>query len=177
MSGDNTATTLSFEEIVEKHSDFVYNVALRMTSDPHDAEDVMQEAFLSAYRAFSRFRGQSSVTTWLYRITVNTALMKHRKEKKGKYLTDTGIDDIDIPNWADSPEQAALDSELRASIQAGLSKLPPDLRTAVVLRDVQGLSGNETAEVLKIPVATLKTRLHRGRVLLRKYLEGYARGR
>ena len=174
---DSASSTLRFEEIVEKHGDFVYNVALRMTGDPHDAEDVMQEALISAYRAFLRFRGQSSVTTWLYRITVNAALMKHRKEKKDKYLTETGYEDVEVPDWSDNPEKAALDSELREAIQNGLARLPPDLRMAVILRDVQGLSGAEAADVLDAPLATLKTRLHRGRILLRKYLEEYTRSR
>ena len=151
MSKEPTATTLNFDEIVEKHGDFVYNVALRMTSDHHEAEDVMQDALLSAFRAFPKFQGKSSITTWLYRITVNAALMKHRKEKNAKYLTETGVEDMDVPNWADNPEKAALDSELRDAIQDGLSQLPPDLRMAVILRDVQGLSGAEAAEALNAP--------------------------
>ena len=177
MSKEPTATTLNFDEIVEKHGGFVYNVALRMTSDHHEAEDVMQDALLSAFRAFPKFQGKSSITTWLYRITVNAALMKHRKEKNAKYLTETGVEDMDVPNWADNPEKAALDSELRDAIQDGLSQLPPDLRMAVILRDVQGLSGAEAAEALNAPLATLKTRLHRGRILLRKHLEMYTKSR
>ena len=146
MSTGERTEPLDFEQIVEMHSGFVYNVALRMTGDPDEAEDVAQEAFISAYRAFPRFRGESAVTTWLYRITVNAALMKRRKERKAKYLTETGYEDMEIPNWADNPEKAALDSELQEAIQKGLSQLPPDLRMAVILRDVQGLSGAEAAE-------------------------------
>ena len=174
---DNATSTLGFDEIVEKHGDFVYNVALRMTGDHHEAEDVMQEALISAYRAFPRFRGQSSITTWLYRITVNAALMKHRKEKKGKYLTQDGYEDMEVPDWSDNPEKAALDSELRDAIQDGLARLAPDLRLAVILRDVQGLSGTEASEALHLPLATVKTRLHRGRILLRKHLEEYTRSK
>ncbi|MBI4307646.1 MAG: sigma-70 family RNA polymerase sigma factor [Chloroflexi bacterium] len=163
----------AFTELVEKHSSLVYNVALRMMGNPQDAEDITQEVFLSAFKALPNFRGQSEVSTWLYRIAVNACLMKIRKEKKSRYLVDTGYEDIDIPDWAESPEKAALNTELHETIQDGLARLPPDLRTAVVLRDVQGLSGEEAANVLGIPVATLKTRLHRGRLLLRKHLGTY----
>lgn len=162
-----------FSEIVEKYGDFVYNVALRMTSDPHEAEDAMQDAFISAYRAWDRFRGESAITTWLYRITVNAVLMKRRKEKKERATTTTGFEGWEVPDRAEDPERAALTSELQAAINEGLAKLPRDLRMAVVLRDVQGFSGQEAAEMLKIQVSTLKTRLHRGRVLLREHLGKY----
>ncbi len=175
VSTESKTGALSFEEVVEKHADFVYNVALRMTGDPTEAQDVMQEAFISAYRAFPKFRGESAITTWLYRITVNAALMKRRKEKKSKSVTLTGYEESDVEDWAQDPERAALDSELQTAIQDGLKKLPPDLRMAVVLRDVQGLSGEEAAQAQGVPVATLKTRLHRGRMLMRKHLDGYLR--
>ena len=169
----------TFEEIVESFGVFVYNVALRMMGDPHDAEDVTQEAFIDAFRAWDRFRGESQVSTWLYRITVNRSLMKLRKEKKRRQLTQTGIEDMDVVNWVnrsdESPERAALSSELRERLEEGINLLPPDLRAAVVLRDVQGLSNNEAAEALGTSVLALKARLHRGRVLLRKHLEGYVR--
>ena len=93
-----------FDSLVEQYSSFVYNVALRMMGKPEDAEDVAQDAFLSAYRAFERFRGESRVTTWLYRITVNAALMKLRKEKRARTLTETGLDDMEIADWTETPE-------------------------------------------------------------------------
>ncbi len=172
MSSPSTET---FEEIVEKYGEFVYNVALRMMADPHEAEDVTQEAFIDAFRAWERFRGESQVSTWLYRITVNRSLMKLRKEKKRRLLTETGYEDRNMVSWSDSPERQALGSELREKLQEGISLLPPDLRAAVVLRDVQGLSNTEASEALGISVASLKARLHRGRVLLRNYLEEYVR--
>ena len=108
---DSEAGVPDFEAIVEEFSDFVYNVAFRMMGKPEDAEDVAQEAFLSAYRAFHRFRGESKVTTWLYRITVNAALMKLRKEKRSRTLTRTGLEDIDI---GDSPANHPETSSSRA---------------------------------------------------------------
>ncbi|MCH7552556.1 MAG: sigma-70 family RNA polymerase sigma factor [Chloroflexi bacterium] len=173
MCPDTHTGTLSFEEIVEKYGDFVYNVALRMTNDPHEAEDAMQDAFLSAYRAFERFRGESQVTTWLYRITVNAVLMKRRKEKKTRTLVQPGVEELNIPDGGEGPERAALRSELQDRIGEGLQRLPEGLRMAVILRDVQGLSGAEAAEALNIEVSTLKTRLHRGRVQLREFLADY----
>ncbi len=166
---------LDFEEIVEKYSDFVYNVAFRMMGKPEDAEDVAQDAFISAYRALDRFRGDARVTTWLYRITVNAALMKLRKEKRARTLTQTGLEDVDLPDWGATPEQSAVTSELGEKLQEGISMLQPELRGAVILRDVEGLSNAEAAEALEITVSSLKSRLHRGRILLRKYLSDYVK--
>ena len=166
---DQSAVT--FEETVEKYGDFVYNVALRMMGNPHDAEEVAQEAFIDAFRAWERFRGESQVSTWLYRITVNRSLMRLRKEKRARELTQTGYDDAEIANWArspDSPEREALRGELGEKLEEGLNLLPPDLRAAVVLRDIQGLSNEEASEAQGISIPALKARLHRGRVLLQK---------
>ena len=173
MSSESSAETLTFSEIVEKHGDFVYNVALRMTNDPHEAEDAMQEAFISAYRAWDRFRGESAISTWLYRITVNAVLMKRRKEKKTRTLVQPGVEELSLPDTGEGPEQAALNAELQERIAEGLAELSEDLRMAVILRDVQGLSGAEAAEALGVEVSTLKTRLHRGRLQLRETLSGY----
>jgi RNA polymerase sigma-70 factor (ECF subfamily) len=168
-----------FSEMVEAYSSMAYNIALRMLRNTADAEDAVQEAFISAYRAFPKFKGQSKVSTWLYRIVVNACLMKIRKEQvRSKYLANTGYDDSVVPNWRDAdspnePERAALNSELRDLLDEGLSRLSPELRAAVVLRDVQGFTTEEAATTLDLTVSSLKARLHRGRVLLRKHLEGY----
>lgn len=168
-----------FDEMVEAYSSMAYNIALRMLRNTADAEDAVQEAFISAYRAFPKFKGQSKVSTWLYRIVVNACLMKIRKEQvRSKYLANTGYDDLVVYNWRDAdspnePERAALNSELRDVLDQGLSRLSPDIRAAVVLRDVQGFTTQEAATTLDLTVPSLKARLHRGRVLLRKYLEGY----
>ena len=174
MADDDTTDGLDFERLVEEHSDFVYNVAYRMMGNHEDAEDVAQDAFLSAYRAFDRFRGESRVTTWLYRIATNAALMRLRKTKLARSLTHTGIDDLEVPDWSQTPERAAQNSELQDKLRQGLDRLEPDLRAAVVLRDVQGLSNAEAAEVLDLSVAALKSRLHRARVMLRQFLTEYA---
>ena len=172
MEKDSTSDR-DFEGIVEQYGDFVYNVAYRILNNQADAEDAAQEAFLSAYRNFYRFRGESSVSTWLYRIPVNASLMKLRKDRRKNFLTQTGYDDTQLVSWTEGPERAALNSELRQQVEEGLSLLPPNLRVAVVLRDIQGMSNEGAAEILKASVSSLKSRLHRGRVLLRKHLQQY----
>lgn len=168
-----SAKAKEFEELVEKHSDMVYNVAYRIMGNPHDAEEVAQEALLSAYRAYDRFRGDSQVKTWLYRITTNAALMRIRKEKRANELTQTGIEDMELPSREPLPDDLAERQELAEKLKAGIALLPPDFRAAVVLRDVEGLDNTEAADALGITVANLKSRLHRGRLLLRKYLADY----
>ena len=163
-----------FTTLVEKCSDMAYNVALRMLRNPADAEDAVQEAFISAYRALPSFKGQSRLSTWLYRIVVNICLMRIRKNKtRAKYLTLTGYDDVIVPDWSNDPEKAAVNSELRGVLETGLNKLPPDLRAAVILRDVRGFSTEEAAQILQLTIPALKSQLQRGRVLLRKYLEPF----
>ena len=162
-----------FEEIVAEYGDFVYNLAYRVLGNTADAEDAAQDAFLAAYRNFSRFRGESKVSTWLYRIAVNAALMKLRRDRPRNFLTQTGYDDMQLVSPTDGPERLALNSELREHLERGLDLLPENLKTPVILRDVQGLSNEEAAEVLEISISSLKARLHRGRVLLRKYLHPY----
>ena len=162
-----------FEEIVAEYSGFVYNLAYRVLGNTADAEDAAQDAFLAAYRNFSKFRGESKVSTWLYRIAVNAALMKLRRDRPRNFLTQTGYDDMQLVSPTDGPERLALNSELREHLERGLDLLPENLKTPVVLRDVQGLSNEEAAEVLEISISSLKARLHRGRILLRKHLEPY----
>ncbi len=168
-----TQTRLDFESIVENYSDFVYNLTYRVLGNNADAEDAAQDAFLSAYRSFQCFRGESSVSTWLYRIAVNAALMRLRKDRQKNLLTQTGYDELRITNPSEGPEKQALNSELRERLEQGLGLVAPHLRAAVVLRDVQGLNNEEAAAVLDISVSSLKARLHRGRVLLRQYLQDY----
>ncbi len=162
-----------FENIVEEYGDFVYNLTYRILGNHADAEDAAQDAFLAAYRNFHRFRGESKVSTWLYRIATNAALMKLRKDRNPRTLTQTGYDELQLTSPLEGPEKLALNSELRQHLEERLELLPPNLKTAVVLRDVQGLSNEEAAEVLNISVSSLKARLHRGRVLLRQHFQEY----
>jgi RNA polymerase sigma-70 factor (ECF subfamily) len=176
QAGERGNAPADFEKIVTEHSSFVYNVAYRMMGSHEEAEEVVQDTFLSAYRARDRFRGASQVTTWLYRIAVNAALMRLRKKsRKVEVPTDPAVivAKHDSPDQAATPDQAALGGELAEVIQKAIGTLPPELRAAVVLRDVQGLTNEEAAGALEISVSALKTRLHRGRVALRAHLAPY----
>ena len=164
-----------FTEIVEQYSDLAYSVAFRMLRNVEDAEDAVQEAYISAFKALPNFKGQSKLSTWLYRIVVNACLMKIRKDKsKAKYLSEKTFDDAIVYDWKNDPEEAAVNSELRSMLESGLDHLSPDLRAAVVLRDIQGLSTEESADVLNISIASLKSRLHRARIMLRRHLDEYS---
>ena len=109
----------------------------------------------------------------MYRIATNAALMKLRKERPRRNLTQPGYEEIELPSPGEGPEKLALNSELRQHLEQGLDMLQPNLKTAVVLRDVQGLSNEEAAHILDISVSSLKTRLHRGRIFLRQHLQEY----
>jgi RNA polymerase sigma-70 factor, ECF subfamily len=161
-----------FVRMVEEYADRVYNVALRITGNPADAEDAMQSAFESAYREWPHFRGQARPTTWLYRIAVNTALQRVRSRHPSDYLSDLP-DEGEVRDWSASVVELAERSEFHAVLYDGLSQLPPDFRAVLVLRDIDGLSAAEAAEALEITVQALKSRLHRARALLRAQLADY----
>ena len=163
----------TFGSIVEQYTSYAYNIAYRMMHDPADADDVVQDAFLSAYRARERFRGDAQVTTWLYRIVVNAALQKIRKERKPQRMAQASVDDVEIRDWSPGPESQTLNEELREKLEEAIGELSEDLRTAVVLRDVQQLTTEEAATIVGISVPAFKARLHRGRVNLREQLDTY----
>ena len=163
----------AFEQLVAEHADRLYSIALRITGSPSDAEDALQEAFVSAYRNLARYRGEASPRTWLYRITLNAALQRLRERPPHEYLDEESEAAEGPRDWTDRAEDPAVAAELRERVEAALADLPPDYRAAVVLRDVEGLSAREAAQVLDIGEAALKSRLHRGRVLLRQLLEEY----
>ncbi|MBM3939404.1 MAG: sigma-70 family RNA polymerase sigma factor [SAR202 cluster bacterium] len=163
----------AFSAIVEKYTDYAFNVAFRMLGNAADAEDAVQDAFLSAYRARDRFRGDAQVTTWLYRIVVNAALQKIRKERKPAAQSQGNVEDLELVDWSSGPEATLLNDELRAKLDEALDTLPDDLRATVVLRDVQQLSTQEAADVVGVSEAAFKARLHRARVTLRNYLHAY----
>ena len=113
----------TFEDIVTEYGDFVCNRTYRILGNHADAEDAAQDAFLAAYRNFERFRGESRIGTWLYRIATNAALMKLRKERPRRNLTQTGYEEIDLPSPGEGPEKLALNSELREHLEQGLDML------------------------------------------------------
>jgi RNA polymerase sigma-70 factor (ECF subfamily) len=166
----------AFEQVVAEYADRLYGVAVRITGSSPDAEDAVQEAFLNAFRNLRQFRGAANPHTWLYRITVNAALQRVRERRPQEYLDDSAPVAAPAASWNSVGDDAAVTTELREHVELALSRLPPDYRTAVILRDVEGLSAVEAAQVLEIGEAALKSRLHRGRVMLRQLLDEYLQG-
>lgn len=170
----------AFARLVEAYSPAVYRVALKILNDPQDAEDVLQETFIKALRALPNFEGRSSLSTWLYRIAVNEALMVVRKRRPDSVSIDAEKDDgeeasppVEIRDWCCLPEGDLLSAESRQFLDQAILNLSPALRAVFVLRDVQGLSVKETAEALNVSEAVIKTRLLRARLKLRESLSVY----
>jgi RNA polymerase sigma-70 factor (ECF subfamily) len=173
----------AFAQLVEKYEARVYNLARKMMRDPQDAEDVLQETFISVFRHLKDFQGDSSFSTWLYRIATNASLMKLRGRKTPALSLDEpaesdgdGALPREIVDWGITPEEALLSGEVRAQMDTAVDSLPESLRAVFVLRDIEGLSVQETADVLSISVPNVKTRLHRARLMLRENLSAYFKG-
>ena len=162
----------AFEELVRIYADRLHAVVLRLCATPHDAEEITQEAFLRAWRAIARFDGRSQFFTWLYRIGVNEA--KRRADRSQARVRVVSIDEAQLPELPDprgAPESRAQQSEVRVALERAVRALPIDYRAPLVLRDIEGLSTREAAEVLGVSEAALKSRLHRARASVRKALE------
>jgi RNA polymerase sigma-70 factor (ECF subfamily) len=175
QAGDQT----SFRELVTRYEGKVYRLALKMVRDPQDAEDVLQETFINVYRHLDTFRGDSEFSTWIFRIATNASLMKLRSAKPTLSLdgassdTEEEVFPLELADWSGAPDEMLLNSEIRAQMDAALAQLPETLRAVFILRDVQGLSIQETARVLDISIPNVKTRLHRARFALREKLACY----
>lgn len=160
----------AFEELVRRHRDRLWAVALRTTADPEEAADALQDAFISAYRRADSFRGESAVTTWLHRIVVNASLdrLRRRAVRATAPLPD---DNDDLPGRTVADPTDSMDRrELELVVTAALADLPPDQRDAVVLVDVEGWSVEEAARHLGVPEGTIKSRCFRGRAKLARSL-------
>ncbi|WP_236790340.1 RNA polymerase sigma factor SigM [Amycolatopsis sp. GM8] len=161
-AGDGSA----FSELVRRHRDRMWAVALRTLRDPEEAADALQDAFISAFRAAGNFRAESQVTTWLHRIVVNACLdrVRRRQARPTVPLPETGF------NEPATPRDSMADRETRLVIQSALDQLPEDQRAPIVLVDVEGYSVSETAKLLGIAEGTVKSRCARGRAKLAKVL-------
>jgi RNA polymerase sigma-70 factor, ECF subfamily len=165
---------------VERHSATVYNLALRMMGSPQEAEEVLQETFISAFRSVDRFEGRSQLGTWLYRIAYNAALMRLRKRQIPTSSIDEpmiGDEGEELPrqliDWTGLPDDVVLNNELRRVLDQAVEELSPTLRSVFVLRDIEGLSTAEVAEALGLTETNVKVRLHRARLALREQLTSY----
>lgn len=169
LSSEGTPDIVAFEQLVAEYEDRVYGIALRITGSPTDAEDAMQDAFMQAFRAWDTFRGASSPTTWLYRIAVNAARMRVRSRRPVEPLPEHG-NSSEYVDWSADTLQAVLRGELHQQLEAAIVRLPEDLRVVLILRDIESRSTSETADILDLSEAAVKSRLHRARVSLRDHL-------
>ena len=170
----------AFEELVKRYDRKLFRIAQHVTRNREDAQDVVQEAFLRAFRNLDQFQGNSQLSTWLIRITINQSLMKMRKayRKKEVCVDQEGLKDLselslDAVDWAPNPEERYRSSELRTILINALQTLQSGLSLVFVLRDVEGLSTDETSAALGLTQAAVKTRLMRARLQLRHYLTPY----
>jgi RNA polymerase sigma-70 factor (ECF subfamily) len=166
----------AFEELVRRHADRLYIVVLRFTGDSAEAEEVVQEAFLRAWRGIGRFEGRSQFFTWLYRIGLNEA--KRRATRR------PGLDVVSVeegaleqtPDLRLAPEPQAEQNDLRAALERAVRALPPKYRAPLILRDIEGLSTQEAAEIMDLREAAFKSRLHRARLAVRDAVGDYLVG-
>jgi len=171
QKGDKQA----FDMLVVKYQSRVMSIVSRLVRDHHEAQDIVQEAFIKAYRALPRFRGDSAFYTWLYRIAVNTA--KNHLVSKGRRPAIEGVEleeaeVVGIPSLQDdeSPERQLLRDELEQVIYGAINKLPDDLKTAITLREFEGLSYEDISKVMDCPVGTVRSRIFRAREAIDKQI-------
>ncbi len=174
-SGDVNA----YEALVLDNQNRVYSLALRMTGNADDAQDLSQEAFIKAYTSLDKFKGLSSFSTWIYTIAANLCRDFLRKSKKGEITSITYIsedntsEDIDIPDIRPDPQDELERAELRRYIADGLLTLSVDHRQIIIMRDINGMSYDEIAAALNISIGTVKSRIARGRLKLAAFISQY----
>lgn len=164
-----------FEELLKKTHAQAFHLALRLTGSRTDAEDLVQEAFMRAYRFFHRYDNRLPFSSWLYRILTNAHIDEVRRRGKLKTTSldephwDTGAV-LELPDETNSPERLMMTSEMEAEVQEGLTNMTPDFRIAVLLADMEGMSYEEVAQIMGTSVGTVRSRIHRGRKQLRRHL-------
>jgi RNA polymerase sigma-70 factor (ECF subfamily) len=177
QSGDRS----ELARLVDEYSPQIYRLALKMLGQPQDAEDVLQNTFIKALQHLPKFEGRSSISTWLYRIAANEALMMIRKRKPETALTDLAPKDneneeyapANLTDWCCLPEEEFLNAEARTRLDQAIQRLPETLRIVFLLRDIEGLSIEETGQTLDLSETAVKTRLLRARLRLREDLSTY----
>ncbi len=170
----------AMEEIVRRYSNKVYNLAYHLTRDASAAEEIMQEVFLTVISKINTLTNDAYFSTWLYRVATNASYGFLRKERK--FSDQTTLDDIDQEpsqdyeyDWSTLPDDILLSEESRGILQGSIDSLPEAMRTVVIMKDIEGFSNEEIAQSLGLSVPAVKSRLHRGRLVLRDVLSGYFR--
>jgi RNA polymerase sigma-70 factor (ECF subfamily) len=170
-----------FARLVDAYSGAIYRLAMKVLGDDQDAEDVLQNTFLNAFKHISGFEERASLSTWLYRIAANEALMLIRKRRPETTLTDTATEDdegkdyspVQFVDWCCLPEDELLSTESKRYLDKAIHRLPEKLRIVFILRDLEGLSIEETSQALELSQTAVKTRLLRARLNLREQLSSY----
>jgi RNA polymerase sigma-70 factor, ECF subfamily len=172
----------AFEQVLDRHQERVLRVAYSILRDPMDTEEVTQDVFLTVFEKIDSFRGDSSFSTWVHRITVNAALMRKRRNRSRKDIlledvmpifAENGHIAADVTDWSEQASDPALQSEARTVIQAAIDQLDEKYQTVFLLRDVEGFSSEDTAGILELSIPAVKSRLHRARLFLRRELADY----
>jgi len=178
----NAGRTELFQELVERYEQKLYNFALRMCGDVCDAEDLVQETFLTAFRYLKDFRFETKFKNWLYRIATSACIKKRRKSKyapeRELSFEDYAVEGESatseiVPDWAQMPLEQLLSEELSTILQQAILSLPEKYRVVIILRDLEGFSTAEAAQILNLKESNVKVRLHRARLFLRDKLKGY----
>jgi RNA polymerase sigma-70 factor (ECF subfamily) len=165
-----------FEELVARYSPKVFSLAARLTKNAEDAEEVLQDVFVTVHKKIAGFEGKSSFSSWLYRVTMNSALMKLRKRRTDRLVSvEEDTPEINHAVMHASSEQEDLDSitlrgQLNQALELAIKRLPEEYRPVFILRDVDGLSSHEVSKILKLSIPAVKSRLHRSRLMLRRRL-------
>jgi len=175
-------TRSDFEALTLEHMDALYGAALRLTRSPKDAEDLVQDTFLKAFRFFDSFEKGTNIKAWLFKIQTNTFINKYRRKVKERELAETPAEDVVLDRFVSSEQvRAVQDPEgdffgklLSDEVVEALDQVPVDFRMVVILADIQGFSYKEIAEIVGCPVGTVMSRLFRGRRILQKHLYDYA---
>ena len=172
----------AFEQLVTRYEQQVYGLVLKLTNDPADAIEIVQDVFLTVYTKLFTFKGEAAFATWLSRIAVNAAYMKLRARKRhvevsleSSLPTFTDDDRLhpDVADWSQIPEAIVIRGEAAQHLQNAIAQLPPDYRLVFVLREMEGLSHKEIGEVMELGIPAVKSRLHRARLFLRQQLATY----
>lgn len=163
--------TIALAELVKKYEKTIYSFAFKICRNPDKAENTMQETFISMVKSLKQFDGKSKLSTWLYRITANHCLMEYRKRKQNYVSIDDDdalISEESVADWKNVPSFSIENEELKSVLDDAIQKLSPEYRIVFLLRDVEGLSTEETGKITELSVPAVKSRLHRARAFLRK---------
>ena len=164
----------AFEELIRQYEKKVYTLCFRMCGNSEDAEEAAQDAFLALWRGIDRFRQESSLSTWIYRLATNACIdtLRRRKKQSGSVSLDDEELFVDAVDTSPQPQETVESREAQKLLQEGLSALPEEYRKVLILREIEGLSYTEIAESASIELGTVKSRISRGRSLLRNFLSG-----